>query len=92
MLKFRNYSIFLPAFFLIKRSCKLKSSKNFEKIKYGTEVSFDTSEGKQLSYFQNGYFSKVLWRFHEPHNQVKCRQKDLKSSELFTIKILIIEL
>jgi hypothetical protein len=28
---------------------------------YFIEVSFDTSEGKQLSYFQNGYFSKVLW-------------------------------
>ena len=54
---------------------------------YFTEVGFDTSEGNQLSYFQNGYFSKILWWFHEPHNQVKCRYKDLKSSELFTIKI-----
>ena len=25
------------------------------------EVSFDTSEGNQLSYFQNGYFDKILW-------------------------------
>jgi hypothetical protein len=34
---------------------------------YFTQVSFNPSEGKQLSYFQNGYFSKVLWLFHEPH-------------------------
>ena len=26
-----------------------------------TEVSFETSEEKQLSYFQNGYFFKILW-------------------------------
>ena len=26
-----------------------------------TKVSFDTSEGNQLSYFQNGYFFKILW-------------------------------
>ena len=25
-----------------------------------TEVSFDTSEENQLSYFQNGYFDKIL--------------------------------
>ena len=30
-----------------------------------TEVSFDSSEGKQLSYFQNGYFFKILWWCHE---------------------------
>ena len=29
--------------------------------------------GIQLSYFQNGYFAKILWDFHETHNQVKCR-------------------
>ena len=28
---------------------------------YFTEVSFDTSEGNQLSYFQNEYFFKILW-------------------------------
>ena len=28
---------------------------------YFTEVSFDTSEGNQLSYFQNGYFFKIIW-------------------------------
>ena len=38
-----------------------------------TEVGFDTSEGKQLSYFQNIYFFKILWGFHETHNQVKYR-------------------
>jgi hypothetical protein len=27
---------------------------------YFTEMSFDTSEGNQLSYFQNGYFLKNL--------------------------------
>ena len=35
------------------------------------EVSFDTSEENQLSYVQNGYFFKILWWCHEPHNQVK---------------------
>ena len=29
--------------------------------------------GIQLSYFQNGYFAKILWCFHETHYQVKCR-------------------
>ena len=29
--------------------------------------------GIKLSYFQNGYFAKILWGFHETHNQVKCR-------------------
>ena len=27
---------------------------------YFAEVSFDTAEGNQLSYFQNGYFDKIL--------------------------------
>ena len=40
---------------------------------FHAEVSFGTSEEKQLSYFQNGYFFKILWWWHEPHNQVKCR-------------------
>jgi hypothetical protein len=26
-----------------------------------TDVSFATSEGNQLSCFQNGYFFKILW-------------------------------
>ena len=43
---------------------------------YFTEVCFDTSEEKQLSFLQNDYFFKSLWSFHEPHNQVKCRLKD----------------
>ena len=38
-----------------------------------TEVTFDASEENQLSHFQNGYFLKILWRFHEPNNQLKCR-------------------
>ena len=25
------------------------------------EVNFDISEGKQILYFQNGYFFKILW-------------------------------
>ena len=36
-----------------------------------TEVGFDTSEGKQLSYFQNVYFFKIPSGFHETHTQVK---------------------
>ena len=40
---------------------------------YFAEVSFDASEGNQLSYFQNGYFFKILLGFHEADNQVKCR-------------------
>ena len=43
---------------------------------YFTEVSFDISEENQLSYFQNGYFFKILLGFHEPYNQVKCRLKN----------------
>ena len=31
---------------------------------YSAEVSFETSEENQLSYFQNGYLTKS----HEPHN------------------------
>ena len=34
---------------------------------YFTEVSFDTSEENQLSFFQNGYIFKSLWSFHEPN-------------------------
>ena len=37
------------------------------------ELSFDTSEGNQLSCFKNDYFLKNLWSFHDAHNQVKCR-------------------
>ena len=36
-------------------------------------LKFDSSEGKQLSYFQNGIILKILLSFHEPHNQVKYR-------------------
>ena len=36
--------------------------------RYFTEVSFDTSEGNQLSFFQNDHFFKILWSFHEAHN------------------------
>ena len=43
---------------------------------YFTEVNFYISEGNQLSYFQNGYFFKILWWFHEAHNWVKCRWKN----------------
>ena len=38
-----------------------------------TEVSFDTTEENQLSYFQNAYFFKILWWLHEPNNQLNCR-------------------
>ena len=43
---------------------------------YFTEVNFYISEGNQLSYFQNGYFFKILWWFHEAHNWVKCWWKN----------------
>ena len=36
-------------------------------------ISFDTSEENQPSYFQNGYFFKILWWCHDPYNQEKCR-------------------
>ena len=50
-----------------------------------TEVSFETSEENQLSYFQNGYFFKILWWSHEPHNKGICRWKNEIISECFTI-------
>ena len=50
-----------------------------------TEVSLETSEENQLSYFQNGYFFKILWWSHEPHNKGICRWKNEIISECFTI-------
>ena len=50
-----------------------------------TEVSFEASEENQLSYFQNGYFFKILWWSHEPHNKGICRWKNEIISECFTI-------
>ena len=50
-----------------------------------TEVSFETSEGNQLSYFQNSYFFKILWWSHEPHNKRICRWENEIISECFTI-------
>ena len=49
-----------------------------------TEVSFETSEENPLSFFQKGYFFKILWWFYQPHNQVKYRQKNKMFSEVFT--------
>ena len=43
---------------------------------YFTKVFFDPTKRNRLSYFQNGYFFKILWWFHEPHNRVKCRSKN----------------
>ena len=40
---------------------------------YFAEVGFGSSEENQPSYFQKRCFSKILWWFHEPYNQVKCR-------------------
>ena len=37
---------------------------------------FLTSEGNQLLYSQNNYFSKILYGIHDPHNQVKCRKRN----------------
>ena len=42
---------------------------------YFTEVSFEILEGNQLLYFENRYFFKILWSFHETQNQVRYRQK-----------------
>ena len=39
---------------------------------YFTEMNFHTSEGNQLSYFQNDYFLKILCWSHEAHNWAKC--------------------
>ena len=41
-----------------------------------TKVSFATYEGNQLSYFQNGYFFKILWWFQEAHYWVKRKWKN----------------
>ena len=39
---------------------------------YLAEVSFDNSEGNQLSYFQNGYLLKISLMSHGgAYNQVK---------------------
>ena len=32
------------------------------------EASFATYEENQLSYFQNGYFFKILWGSHDIYN------------------------
>jgi hypothetical protein len=37
------------------------------------EVSFEILEVNQLLWFQNGYFYKKNWDFHETHDQVKYR-------------------
>ena len=59
----KSYNIILVKIFLFYASF----------LGYFAEVSFDTSEGNQLSCFQNVYFSKILFDFHKSHNQVKCR-------------------
>ena len=50
-----------------------------------TEVNFETTEENQLSYFQNGYFFKILWWSHQPHNKGICRWRNEIISECFTI-------
>ena len=47
-----------------------------------TEVSFDTSEENQLSYFQKWLFFQNSLLSHEPYNEVKCRLKIETISEL----------
>ena len=51
---------------------KSGSWKQYKLSLFLTEVSFDTAEENQLSYFQNGYFLKILWLLHEPYSRVKC--------------------
>ena len=48
-----------------------------------TEVNFYISEENQLSYFQNGYFFKILCWFQEAHNWLKCWWKKQISFETF---------
>ena len=36
--------------------------------------------------FKVDVFSKILWWFHEPYHQVKCRWRNKIFSELYTIK------
>ena len=48
-------------------------------------MSFDTSEGNQLSDFQNDYFFKIHWWCHEPHNKGIYRWENKIISECFTI-------
>ena len=55
---------------------------------FHAEVSFDTSEEKQLSYFQNGYFFKILWGCHEPYNQLNAGKKMNTTSDVFIRKKL----
>ena len=50
-----------------------------------TKVSFETSEENPLSYFQNGYFFKILWWSHAPRNKGICRWKNKIISEYFAI-------
>ena len=46
---------------------------------YFTEVCFATSKGNQLSYFQNGYFFKMLWWLMIfPLHQLKPKTKTQK--------------
>ena len=51
---------------LVKKDFSMPENTSFQG--YFAEVSFVTSEGNQLSYFQNGYFDKILWWSHEPQN------------------------
>ena len=46
-------------------------------------MCFDTSIGNQLPCFQNGYFFKILWWFHEAHNWVNSRWKNKYFFQLF---------
>ena len=44
-------------------NCSRKYTKMFKTAPFlgNKQLSFDTSEGKKLSYFQDGYFFKILW-------------------------------
>ena len=64
---------------------RCQNSLRYELSLFLTEVSFEASEENQLSYFQNGYFFKILWWSHEPHNKGICRWKNEIISECFTI-------
>ena len=48
--------------------------------RYFAELSFDTLEVNQQSYFQNGYFLKKSLVSHRPYNQVKYRLENKNNS------------
>ena len=57
----------VKSYFIILVKKKISMPENALFQGYFAEVNFRPSEGNQLSYFQKGYFDKILWWSHEPH-------------------------